>query len=220
MGCGRRPPAMVFTSTHSPWRITRIGNLLSFLGPRLTERGAGGVSAATEEGLPPVLCARPTLPRSAHRAHRSRTQTHLPARPLPADGAAQSLSLSAAPPSQMPPRRKRGPPCVNTDSCADVNTDGGQWTYLPEPFLDAHPGQYDKDDCYCKRAACREFVGVKSAPMKPWGKRTLTAVSCTAMAMGRELGRQSLPRPPILVQIKEIWGERSPRPCLPLSPVI
>ena len=117
----------------------------------------------------------------------------------------------------MPPRRKRGPPCVNTDSCADVNTDGGQWTYLPEPFLDAHPGQYDKDDCYCKRAACREFVGVKSAPMKPWGKRTLTAVSCTAMAMGRELGRQSLPRPPFLVQIKEIWGERSPRPCLPLS---
>ena len=115
----------------------------------------------------------------------------------------------------MPPRRKRGPPCVNTDGCADVNTDGGQWTYLPEPFLEAHPGQYDKDDCFCKRAACREFVGVKAPPMKPWGKRTLSALTCTPMAMGRELGRQSLPRPPFLVQIKEIWGERSPRPCLP-----
>ena len=72
MGCGRRPPAMVFTSTHSPWRITRIGNLLSFLGPRLSLREALEASVPPPKKGSPLSSARvPPSPalRTAHTAH-------------------------------------------------------------------------------------------------------------------------------------------------------
>ena len=73
------------------------------------------------------------------------------------------------PPQTLLGRRPRGPPCINKNGCKDVNTSGGQWTYITREF--AEKAGVDPDSCHCKRANCREFSGVKDPPLKPWGKR-------------------------------------------------
>jgi hypothetical protein len=108
------------------------------------------------------------------------------------------------PPQTLLGRRPRGPPCINTGGCKDVNTSGGQWTYITKEF--AEKAGVDPDSCHCKRANCREFSGVKDPPLKPWGKRT------AAMALGSPINatrlEPNLPRPPFLTAIIAIWGER------------
>jgi hypothetical protein len=100
-------------------------------------------------------------------------------------------------------RRPKGPPC-KVSGCTNAEVSSGQWTYLPQVFLQTHP-DLDKDDCYCHKRPCQRAVG-KLPEQQPHGRKRVRSDS-TTVSVGLKAA-DNLTRPPILVSMDEIWAMR------------
>ena len=105
-------------------------------------------------------------------------------------------------------RRPKGPPC-KVPTCSDPENPSGQWAYLPQAFLDAHP-ELDKNDCHCHKRPCRRAVG-KLPPAQPHGRSKRVRADSPVVSAGLKAADE-LPRPPILASIDEIWAFRHEMP--------
>ena len=107
----------------------------------------------------------------------------------------------------------RDGPC-RVPGCAQPETDGGQWVYIPEAYCIENDLTF-REACTCKRPACQRACG-KMPPMQPPGRKRKGSPA-SPVTVASQLEEQALPRPPTVVTIDEVWADRCavlPQPLL------
>ena len=107
----------------------------------------------------------------------------------------------------------RDGPC-RVPGCAQPETDGGQWVYIPEAYCIENDLTF-REACTCKRPACQRVCG-KMPPMQPPGRKRKGSPA-SPVTVASQLEEQALPRPPTVVTIDEVWADRCavlPQPLL------
>ena len=98
-------------------------------------------------------------------------------------------------------------PCANP-RCKDRENPTGQFTLLPQEFLDTDPALFGDSGAHCGKRPCRRWCG----KLPPIGQARGCATAGSGAGSGSPVPAVLLdeagPRPSTIVSIKEIWAER------------
>ena len=97
-------------------------------------------------------------------------------------------------------------PCANPN-CKDQHNSSGQWSYVPESIRQECGLEVGAN--HCKKADCLRWCQKKDERKKPGRPSKKQRDEEDGLPLGRPLQiERSLPRPPIIESIIQIWAVR------------